>query len=101
MSTCDRDHELEDALVKQAQLVVLGVVTARDRDNQDDAAFLINGYLSDALEAGATIGTAWALLFSASTLWVAALMRLHAQESDQTPLEAIGEIALAYALKVD
>ena len=84
-------------LIKSAKLVVLGVVTAHEQDNPRDAAMLLDSYQREAAEAGATTGQAWATLFSASTLWVAALIRLHADHHGQETSDAITDFALAYA----
>jgi hypothetical protein len=84
-------------LIKSAKLVVLGVVTAHEQGNPKDAAMLLNSYQQEAAASGATNGQAWATLFSASTLWVAALVQLHADHHGQTTSEAINDFALAYA----
>ena len=84
-------------LIKSAKLVVLGVVTAHEQDNSKDAVMLLNSYQQEAAQAGASNGQAWATLFSASTLWMAALIRLHAEHHGQSTQEAIADFALAYA----
>lgn len=84
-------------LIKSAKLIVLGVVTAHEQDSPGDAAMLLNCYQKEAKASGATNGQAWATLFSASTLWVAALVRLHAQHHGQSTQEAVADLALAYA----
>lgn len=92
-----RNPELEAALVAMAKPTVLGVVTARENDNVGDASLLIQNYQSEARSMGASTGTAWAMLFSAATLWVAGLVELHGVEHGQSALVSLQELALAYA----
>lgn len=80
-----------------AKPVVLAVVTAREHGNAADAALLLNAYQQEAKELGSSSGTAWAILFSASTLWVAGLIELHAREHEQETLKSLQMLALAFA----
>lgn len=93
----DRNPDLEAALVALAKPTVLGVVTARENGNVKDAALLIDNYQTEARLLGASSGTAWAMLFSASTLWVAGLIELHAHEHDQKTVDSLQMVALAFA----
>ena len=93
----DAELALETRLVEMAKDTVMGVVTARQSGNCADAELVIRGYLTDAFEMGATPGLAWSMLFSASTLWVAALIELYAIAHDETPADSIRWFALAHA----
>jgi len=97
MYPCGHDHTEDGKLLSLAEPVVLGVVKARQDGNAADAALMINGFLRDAVEAGFTIGSAWALLFSASTIWVDALVAAQARINNQSPAETLSDIALTYA----
>ena len=92
-----RDLALEDQLVEMAKDTVMGVVTAREAGNCADAELVISAYIREAIKLGATPGTAWALLFSASTLWVSALIDVYAKAHDETPAQSIAMFALAHA----
>ena len=80
-----------------AKDAVMGVVTARESGNCDDAELVISGYIKDAADLGACPGTAWAMLFSAATLWVSALIEMYATAHDETPAQSIAWFALAHA----
>jgi hypothetical protein len=101
VSTAERDPDLEAALIALAKPVVLGVVTARENDSIEDAALLINQYQLTAKVMGASVGTAWAMLFSAATLWVAGMIELHAAEHHQPTLTSLQRVALSYAAVAD
>jgi len=90
-------HALECQLMEMAKPVILGVVSAQQADNAQDAATLISHYQDDARSLGASLGTSWAMLFSASTLWVSALVEMHAEHHDQTPEQSVTSLALSYA----
>ena len=92
-----RDLALEDQIVELAKGTVIAVVTARDANNCADAELVISAYLRDARKLGANASTAWALLFSACTLWVAALIEVYAAAHDETPAQSIAMFALAHA----
>ena len=93
----DRDLAIEDQLIELAKNTVMGVVTAREGGSCEDAELMISAYLDDAHRLGVCLGTAWALLFSASTLWVSALIEIYANNHNETPAESIRMFAAAHA----
>lgn len=83
----------------RAQRTVLGVVKARQIDSQNDAALLINGYLEEETAKGRSIASSWALLFSASTVWLDALIRTDAAHHKTTPATRLSELAVSHAVE--
>lgn len=92
-----RDPALNETLVEMAKDTVMGVVTAREGDDCSGAEFVLSSYIADAIGLGATPGQAWAMLFSAASLWVSTLIELIADLHHETPAEAISRFALAHA----
>jgi hypothetical protein len=87
----------DEATTLRAQRVVLGVVKAWQTNAPDDAALMINAYLEEETRTGRSVGSAWALLFSAATVWLAALIESDAVHHHTTAGLRLTELALAHA----
>lgn len=87
------------ATLERAQRVVLGVVKAHQSDNPGDAALMITAYLGEETALGRSVSSAWAILFSASTLWLSALINTDAAHHHVTPGTRLTELSVAHALE--
>lgn len=89
--------DADDATFARAQSTVLGVVKARQTGNENDAALLIGSFLEEETSLGRSLPSAWASLFSASTVWVDALITSDARRNNMTPAARLSQLALAHA----
>ena len=87
----------DQATMVRGQRVVLAVVKARQSDSAEDAALMINAYLAEETALGRSVGSAWAMLFSAATVWLAAMIESDAIHHGTTAGHRLSELALAYA----
>lgn len=97
MSDCNRDSGIDIQLLEDAQTLVLGVVTARHNKSQNDVNILIDSYMEEARSRGIRSPMSWAMLFSASVLWVDTLIECRAEHHGTTHQEAVSELSLILA----
>lgn len=100
MSRCEREN-VDYQLMSEAQRLVLGMVTARRCNNEDDASALVAGYMNDAKKRGVTEGMSWAVLFTAGVLWVDTLLECRAAHHGITHQEAVQELGLILVVDDD
>lgn len=87
----------QDQMLCVADRLILGVVTARRNGNEADASVLIHGYMEEARKAGLSANMAWAMLFSASTRWVDALIEHESVHTGRPPHVVITTLATSMA----
>lgn len=85
---------MTDQLKADAMNTVLGVISAREHSSPADASLLIQAFRDDAKEAGVADTDAWAMLFTASTVWAHSLVSCRQVHHKQTFTKAIHELAL-------
>jgi len=89
---------LEVELFNDAQALVLGAVTARRRNSSEDVHALLTSYMDEAGERGIPREMCWAMLFSASTTWVDALIECRAAHHEQPVREVLTELGMGLAV---
>lgn len=88
----------ETELFADAQALVLGAVTARRRNSANDVHVLITSYMDEATDRGVSREMCWAMLFSASTTWVDALIECRAAHHEQSVREVLTELGMGLAV---
>lgn len=75
----------ERALYEEALRVVPAMAATRVRGDENDGMMLMQGYMRTASEHGIPRTSAWAILYSASQVQIAALVDFAAKVSDEEP----------------
>jgi hypothetical protein len=87
----------ETELFADAQALVLGAVTARRRNSVQDVHALLTSFMDEATGRGASREMCWAMLFSASTTWVDALVECRATHHQLPVRSVITELGMGLA----
>ena len=88
----------DTATYVRAQRTVIGVQAAKAANNRDDVNFLIQTYLTEEMELGRPLASAWTMLFSASTNWLDALMAEDAERHGVSKAKRINEWSMKHAM---
>ena len=88
--------QVDDEALDRALRTVFGVVTARQLGNADDAAFVLDAYLREET-ANRPLPNAWALLFTAATGWIIALLTEEATRMNTTPMKRVNSWSARHA----
>ena len=95
MSTTSRERHIK--LFEHALKIIPGVVAARERQEFDDARFLVSGIIMMAEELGIEHCVAWSIMFSAALGWLTSTINNSAEHQGKSFEEMLHEMALVSA----
>lgn len=82
----------------RAQRTVIGVQAAKANSSTADVNFLIQTYMEEEMALGRPLASAWAMLFSASTNWLDALMGEDAERHSVSKAKRINQWSMRHAM---
>lgn len=95
------EGSMESEAFEHASDIVLGVVSARQRDAPDDVAVLLKDYFATWLGKGMSVSSAWTMLFSASTIWLTNTIGDFATISGDDPQVMVATMSLRRARELN